>query len=285
MPSWSEPVALRHAGGPGKGLRRAPRARLREPTGSDELALTGVDTAAGVAWLAALLEGASAPELSASDRDALFAAQHRAIWGDRIVSTLDCAACHSRFDLSFQLSALQREIAASADSTEATSQPGALAKSRSLHDAQTQRHWQLSTAADEVLALQWGQEHGRALLAALARGDLSSLDEAELERAGDLPEALIAAAAARLEALAPLLDIDLDADCPECGCGHRVRFDIQSWVLQRVIDERPQLLADLHALAAGYGWSFAEISALPRSLRRDLAEQLLAAASGARFTS
>lgn len=248
MPGWNERLRVCHAG-------PAPQAlRLREPRGTDELALDGVDTRAAVRWLDALLDGAPpAAELSASDRDALLAGVHRALWGDRIVSSFACTACGKMVDLSFDLSALQQDLARR---TEAARVAGA----RQLHDHEGHAYT-LPSAADEEAAAQLGPGQGREALAQVIR-----------------PGADAALLGARLEVLAPLIDVDLDAACAECGQAQQMRFDIQSFVLQRLLDERETLLAEVHALAAGYGWSLAEITALPRSLRRAFAARLQAQA-------
>ncbi len=246
MPGWTERISVWHAGA-------APQAvRLREPRGADELALDGVDTRAAVRWLDALRDGPpAAAELSASDRDALLAGVHRALWGDRIVSSFACVACGKMVDLSFELSALQRDLARRTETSQ-------LNAPRRLHDGEGQAYT-LPTAADEEAAAQ--------LTAAQAREALAH---------GIRPGAEAAALAARLEALAPLLDVELDAVCAECGQAQQMRFDIQSFVLQRLLDEQESLLAEVHTLAAGYGWSLAEITALPRSLRRAFAARLQA---------
>lgn len=251
MPGWTERISVWHVGA-------APQAvRLREPCGADELALDGVDTRAAVRWLDALIDGPpSAAELSASDRDALLAGVHRALWGDRIVSSFACVACGKLVDLSFELSALQRDLARRGE----TAQVSAPCR---LHDHDGHAYT-LPAAADEEAAAELGALQGRQALAG-----------------GIRPGADAAAVAARLEVLAPLLDVELDAICAECGQAQQMRFDIQSFVLQRLLDERAALLAEVHALAAGYGWSLSEIAALPRSLRRAFAARLQAQATPA----
>jgi hypothetical protein len=251
MAAWTERTSLRHAD-------PVPQVvRLREPCGADELALEGVDTNAAVRWLDALSDQSfAAKELSASDRDALLASVHRGLWGDRIVSSFACVACGAMVDLSFELSALQRDLAQRIEPTQ-------ISAPRQLQD----RHGQvfkLPAADDEEGAALKGIRQGRE---ALAGGIQPGADPATL--------------ATRLEALAPLLDVDLDATCAECGHAQQMRFDIQSFVLQRLLDERESLLADVHALAAGYGWSLTEITRLPRSLRRAFADRLQAASTRA----
>jgi hypothetical protein len=246
MRSWVERVPLRTGSEP-------PRfARLREPNGGDELALDGVDTRAAMGLLERLLDAPTAAgELSASDRDGLLAALHRGLWGDRIVSSLECSACGVMYDLAFDLSALQRRLE---DGREAAR----VVAPRTLEDADGAR-FRLPTAGEEDAAAQLGAVSGRASLAAAIAGE-------ERGTASDLDE--------RLEALAPLIDVDLKAACTECDHAALARFDIQSFVLQRLLDERQGVLSEIHALASAYGWSLGEILELPRSLRRSLTERL-----------
>lgn len=269
-----ERVPLRHV------AQQPVVARLRELRGSDELAVQGVDTRAAGQLLDRLLscppgapsltpsplwgegrgEGFPAPrsaaDLSASDRDALLAALHRATWGDRITSSLRCPACGEMVDLSFELSALQRQL---------QPEPAAVHVDglRALRNAQGEA-FTLPDASTEEAAAMLGLRAGMASLQA----SISGADAQDADALGTT-----------LEALAPLLDVELDAACAECGASQLVRFDIQSFTLQRLLDERERLLGEVHALAGGYGWSLDEIVSLPRSLRRSLATRLAATPS------
>ncbi len=246
----TERVALRHVG-----LERA-WVRLREPQAGDELALNGVDTRAAVGLLDRLMDTppCSAGALSASDRDALLCALHRGLWGDRIVSSLTCRACGALYDLSFTLSAMQWQLAQAGDAA-------VVEAPRVLVDGQGQRY-RLPDAAEEEGAAQLGSDAGRAALREAVQGT-------DPLRTDDIP-----AVSARLEALAPIIDVDLDAACAECGQAQQARFDIQSFVLQRLLDERDGLRGEVHALASGYGWPLHDIVSLPRSLRRSLVQRL-----------
>ena len=240
----TEPVLLRHRrSGP------AVHVSLAEPTGRDELAVDGVDTRSAVALLARLLADApvDASTLAAADRDALFAALHRHCWDDRIVATLTCAACGKPFDLSFELSAIQQHLASSGAEWTCDSQGRVThADGRSLL---------VPMACDEMAAAALGRE--AALAALLAAVDVSS-DGVEI-------------ASTALDAAAPFLDVDLDALCAECGHHQRAHFDLQSYLLQRVLNERDGLLGEIHVLAAAYGWPLDDILTLPRGTRRSLA--------------
>jgi hypothetical protein len=218
---------------------------LHEPLGEDEIAVEGIDTSSAVALLGRLLgEGRlDAGQLAAADRDVLLAALHRRCWGDRITSTLACTACEQRFDLSFELSDVQRHLGA------ASASPAP---------------FKVPSAEDELAAAAHGARQG-----ALRLAEACGAGAEDIERAS---EALAAAA--------PIVDLDLAARCAECGHEQAAHFDLQSFVLQRLLNERPALLAEIHALAAGYGWSLAEILSLARSTRRAMTGILDKAGSG-----
>jgi hypothetical protein len=241
--AWTERVA------PKAGGELPSFMRLREPAGRDELSLAGVDTSAAVALLDRLVEPQVATgELAASDRDRLLAALHRSLWGDRIVSSLECAGCGAMYDLSFELSGLE-------DSLEAGREASRAAGARRIEDKDG-RAYRLPSAQDEEDAATRGRDAGRAMLAASIADGLD-------------PDALDM----RLEALAPILDVDLDAPCAECGHPAMLRFDIQTFTLQRLLDEREAMVEEVHKLATAYGWSLGEILELQRSLRRRFAER------------
>jgi len=243
----TERVTLRHLAG---GAPAA--AMLHEPSGRDEMSVEGVDTRAAVALLERLLQREPfapvppAARLAACDRDALLAALHRHLWGDRIRATLTCANCGQRFDLSFELSAIQRHLAGGA-SAWLPDGSGCLSNAGG-------HSYRVPTAEDEIAVVAEGARAAAALAA----------------RCGVAPEHIESAAAA-LEAGAPILDLDLDACCIECGHRQLTHFDLQSFLLQRILNERPALLAEIHLLADGYGWSLRETLSLARRTRRSLA--------------
>jgi hypothetical protein len=246
MRGWVERIPLQH-------LPEQPRfALLREPVARDELSLQGVDTRSAVMLLDGLCKGAAASvaELSASDRDRLLAALHRALWGDRIVSSLDCESCGAAYDLSFELSALQRQLAKNAGAV--------VAHAPRVVEDENGAQFHLPGASDEEDAAQLGLAAGVQRLHGLVGADASSD---------------VAALGERLEAIAPLLDVELDARCAECAHPALARFDIQSFVLQRLLDERESVLDEVHTLASGYGWSLQDVLGLPRGLRRSLVQR------------
>lgn len=231
----TERIALRHAPAAGGAMSVI---ALRELRGRDELAVEGVDTRAALDLLDRLIgrEAFPAATLCAADRDALLAALHRREWGDRIVTTLVCVACGERFDLSFRLSEVQAHLANGIEGA-AIVPP---------------------TAQQELDAAARGARIGVAALAAELGVDADRIE----------------AAAALLESEAPILDLEITAACAECGHPQAAHFDVQSFVLQRLIGERESLQAEIHLLASAYGWSLREILAMPRSTRRGLVKMI-----------
>lgn len=90
----------------------------------------------------------------------------------------------------------------------------------------------------------------------------------------DLPESLVAAAAARLAEADPQADIELALQCPACRHGWSEPFDIAGYFWIEVRALARQLLSEVHELAAAYGWRESEILALPPARRAAYLEQV-----------
>ena len=75
-----------------------------------------------------------------------------------------------------------------------------------------------------------------------------------------------------LEQVAPLIDLELVARCPECNHAQTLQFDIQSYVLGSIAGERRRLLVEINRIARTYSWSLDEILSLSRTDRRLLVE-------------
>jgi hypothetical protein len=67
---------------------------------------------------------------------------------------------------------------------------------------------------------------------------------------------------------APVLLAYMSATCPECGHTQSAHFDMQSFLMARIKNERKRVAAEVHCLAVAYRWSHREILDLPRSLRK-----------------
>jgi hypothetical protein len=246
------PLAFAAHGAPAAGW-----AALRALSGADEEAVHATDTAQAIALLDRLLvpeAGAAlgpgdAATLTASDRDRLLAAIHAGTFGSRIACVLHCAACAAPFDVDFVLTDLLASLAAD---TEAPAMPDG-----ELHLADGRRV-RLPRGTDELAVQALPPDAAAAALLArcLIEGDAATDDILLAET---------------LERAAPIVDVDLDATCPECGAPAQAHFDLQHYLLAAIRQEAPSRLAEIHLLAAMYGWGLREILDLPRDRRRAFA--------------
>jgi hypothetical protein len=233
------------------------RVRVRELSGADEQLVAAASTADAVRLIAAVIaDGAGAPDassLAAADRDRLLAALYEISFGRRIDSTVRCARCGEMFDVDFRLDDL---VAACDRSTPDTLERCAPDRFRLPSGVV----FRLPTAAEEI-ASALGDDAINALADRCIvepAGATLSLDE--LERA--------------MDSVAPPLDVELSTRCAECGAAQEVRFDVQSYVLSAILNERRRLWHDVHRIASTYHWSRREILELPRSERRDMVERI-----------
>jgi hypothetical protein len=75
-----------------------------------------------------------------------------------------------------------------------------------------------------------------------------------------------------MEALAPRLSHELEAECPACRGSVVVDFDAQCFTVVELRQRALSVYADVHLLARTYHWSESEILALPRDRRIRYAE-------------
>lgn len=246
------------------------RVCLRELNGEDQDSVNEVSTISAIRLLnrlltaepgAALGPGDSA-KMSASDRDRLLASVYSHTYGPRIDSTTDCQRCGTPFDLDFSLDALQATL------TQNKNKPAAEAESNGIFRLANGCRFRLPTGEDELSVSGISPEKARsALLEKCIVNDTSPND----------PEIILNA----MNELAPIVDLELDAICPECEHKQSVHFDIQSYLLTTIIQERNQLVREVHQLASTYGWSLGEIMGLARSRRRALTSLIESERTGA----
>jgi hypothetical protein len=230
---------------------------LRELRGHDEQMVTGTGTMMAVRLLDRLLEGVGevnarplhALGMTAADRDKLLAAVYLQTYGARIESTVGCLQCGVPFDIDFSLTELQASVVAAARKESFPQGPGGYFL---LPDGS---RFRLPTGEDECAVL--------GLAPDAAAAELLKRCLAEEHHVTDPADALAAMAG-----IAPLLDIELTGRCPECENEQGVHFDIQTFLLKSLEQEKSRLAWEVHRLACAYGWSLGEILGLPRSLRR-----------------
>lgn len=230
-------------------------AYLREICGSDEQSVEGTGTVEAIRLLDRLLVAVpgthigpgKAAKLTTADRDWLLAAVYMRTYSSRIESTVNCAKCKAPYDMDFSLEELIGHVDSEAHQMEES--PDGVFKSPDGC------RFRLPTGEDECAVLGMSPEDAECAL----------LERCVVESNQDYdPEALQTV----MRDIAPVLDMDMDARCPECDHQQAVHFDIQYYLLYRLMQEKRQLAYEVHRLARAYGWSLNEILGLPRSVRR-----------------
>ena len=230
---------------------------LRGLSGHDEESVAGTDTEQAIALLDRLLvdiRGAAvrpgdAAELAAPDRDRLLAAVYASAFGARVECVVLCEACGERLTVEFMLAELVASLRAPSHIPGLTRHDGAVLQ---LADG---RRVRLPCGRDELDLLAFAPETREAelLRRCVVEGEVGADDAGVL---------------AAMEAAGPLIDLDLDSTCPSCGATRPVHFDLQFYLLSAILQETPLRTAEIHRLAATYGWGLGDILALGRLRRR-----------------
>lgn len=213
---------------------------VAELRGIDEMAVRGTGTVDAIALLdsvlgpagAGRLPTAGAADLTSAERDDLLVAALARTYGPTISSTVGCGSCGEPFDLDFSLPDLVKSAGA-----QTSPLPGGV---------------RLPTGADELAVMGLTADRAEAVLVERCVGEGADR----------------MAALAAIEPSGRLVDIELDAACPECGERQPVTFDVQTYLLTTLTQDRARLVGEVHLLASAYGWHLAEILSLPRSDRR-----------------
>lgn len=227
---------------------------LRSLCGSEELSVEDTNTGNLIYLLESLIEkGAAesrvnAAQIVTADRDRLLAILYISLYGSKVESTLSCQNCGEKFDLDFSLYDLLNQC-----------QPELTLESENgIYVLDTGISFRLPNGEDEMLINGLTNQEAERLL----------LDRCLVNRN---PECDKEAIQLRMSEIAPVLNLVMKAICPECSHSQNVQFDIQSFFLLRLKQERPLLIEEIHSIASHYHWSQKEILELPRNLRKQYA--------------
>ena len=198
----------------------------------------------------ALLSACARPELSAQaladlplgDVTAALLSLREAQFGTRIDCHFDCPACGQRLELVLRTHELMQP-AANATATIAVA--GLELRALTLRDLAAVAHEHDAARAACML-----------LQRCTLRGDTQALDAAALREVED-----------GLEALDPSADLAFSVHCAACGEEGTAQLDAGVLLWDEIDAHARALLAEVHALAAAYGWSESEILALSPARR------------------
>ncbi len=227
---------------------------LRELCGHDEMEVLVTDSLTAVHLVDRLLSDAAgsgirkgnARVLPIAERDRVLAEIYIRTFGSKIDSVVNCRKCRQLFDIGFDLRSLLDHVWQKYNSSK-QNQDG-------FFKVQDGLEFRLPTGEDETAVMGMKPEEAVAeLLTRCVKNNGQTVDLETVQRA--------------MEDTGPLLDLDLDARCPECGEHQQVRFDIQYFLLSSLKEGQKLLVREVDRLARTYGWSLNEILSLPHDLR------------------
>lgn len=182
----------------------------------------------------------------------------RALFGDCVMAEIVCrqAQCKAKIDISFRISDYLGQFQAVMPPNVAKSpEPG----------------WFSLAGNDIRFRLPTGND--RHAVAHSPQAGLELMKRCGLSES--LPEMLLEQVEDSLEAMAPVISGVLRGACPECGSAGDFYFDVQSYVLQELIDQARFVFEDVHLLAGHYRWSENDILNLPRQRRFRYVEAII----------
>lgn len=227
---------------------------LRSLCGADEMGVENTGTQNLVNLLESLMQPATtgnklpAAKIVTADRDRLLALLYISLYGSRVESTVSCKECGQKFDLDFSLNELLKHYRPST----------ALISDNGKYELEPGISFRLPTGEDEMLIDGYtGAEAEKKLLERCLLEGNAETDNEKVQL--------------KMSELAPVLSMEMQALCPECSHEQQVQFDMQSFFLTKLKQEKVVLVREVHNIASQYHWSHREILDLPRSLRKQYA--------------
>jgi hypothetical protein len=198
-------------------------------------------------------KAAEAAAVDVGTRDVLLAGCFRLVAGDKVPACADCPGCGVVLEVPVDVAAV---------AALAVHEPG---EQLSVLVDGTEVPFRLPTTADLIALSGRPPDQARAALLAACLGT-------EPERTlGAETEAAVEAA---MEQAAPAGAIDLLVCCPACGLDSPVPLDVPALLWAEIGAQASALMRDVHALAARYGWTEADVLDLSprrRAIYLDLA--------------
>jgi hypothetical protein len=188
---------------------------------------------------------------------------HEATFGSRIEALAQCPACDEQLGFGFELDDVRSEVGRPDERFEVVSSDGryrADVRLPTLADLRAAAGGGVLDDARRIL-------DRRCISGATRDGQAVDVD--------DLPDEVVEEAGRVMAARDRQADVRLALDCPVCGHRWEARFDIAAFLWQEIDARARRLLVDVHTLATAYGWSEAEILALPAERRRAYLELVL----------
>jgi hypothetical protein len=216
-----------------------------------------------IALLASPLSGSPRRDLEAAPlgvRDRWLLDLRARAFGPRIQAVAACPRCGEDINLDFGVDEIRVDAEPSPRGTYGAEQSFETKVGGYRLDIR------LPTTADlRAVAISASEQEGR--LALVSRCVIQARLDGETVPLSDLPEPVVAEVARVVEARDPQADVRLQTTCPACGETWGAEFDIASFLWEEIAARARRVLGEVHVLARAYGWSEADILALPEARR------------------
>jgi hypothetical protein len=227
---------------------------LKPLCGMNELSVEDIGTRTALTLLESLLSkdnskhsanNINVSKISTADRDRILAHVYISVYGPKIESTSNCENCNIPYDLDFSMADLLNHYPL---------EPKLLLDDGTFQ-TESGSSFRLPTGEDELLlaALSPPDAEDFLMTRCLVKGEPNN-DNVSIQR--------------KMSEIAPVLNIEMQANCPECGQVQQVQFDVQSFLLTKIMQERSQLIREIHSIAVNYHWAQETILQIPRHLRK-----------------
>lgn len=192
--------------------------------------------------------------LPIAERDRRLFELRQAMFGDSIACVADCPTCAAVQEFELSAAALRAELGAPCPD-EVLNHAGWTIVLRSLDSRDLAA---IASANDAEAASQLLVERA---IRPEARPAAADPEEA-------LPDSVRAAAARRIAEREEAADLALDLGCAGCGTAWTAAFDIGAHLWVEIDAQARRLVREVAALAGRYGWSEADLLAMPAARRR-----------------
>lgn len=171
-----------------------------------------------------------------------------------LAAHLSCGSCGQEYEIDLPLPELMQLAQSAERETIIAADMGAEQRlSLRRPTGADQRQWRSLAFASREQA----ETH---ILASLASSD---------DQVPPSDRAALTALAQLMEERDPLSAFQVNSTCPACGGDDEQPLDLEAMLLQRLAGRRQAMIAEMHRLASRYGWSEAEILAVPAQRRSD----------------
>ena len=209
-------------------------------------------------------QGAGWAEAPVGVRDARLIGLHEHLFGTQLQTVTDCPRCAETLESSFTTG----QILASRGER----MPGVLRWQMGGTDIR----YRLPNSRDLLAVVEGNAEPEEAERLLLCRCVIEARQDGSAVPPVALSAEVVDGLAEEMSRLDPDADIQIRLDCPACGYGWSIGFDIVHYLWSAVDDWAQRTLADVHLLAGAYGWSEREILGLSATRRRHYIEMVLA---------